>query len=76
MGAVREQRARYTRKTKVVFHNGKTQSELVARSLAHISLPLLYNPHLNALEEHPELKLTVGTLIAQRYRVVAQVTSL
>ena len=68
------------------------------RTLAHISLPLLYNPYVNGLrpashapraapsaasfqsaarctglEDSSELNLEVGTIIAQRYRVVASI---
>ena len=50
----------------VVFADGAPRTDAETRSLAHISLPLLYNPHVNGLEEYPELKLTVGTMVAQR----------
>jgi len=63
---LRRQRGKGSSQARVVFHDGETLDEEARRSLAHISLPLLYNPHVNGLEEYPELKLTVGTMVAQR----------
>lgn len=57
--------------TKVVFHDGAELSAAQEAELAHVSLPMLYNPHVNGLEDNPELPISVGVVIAQRYRVVA-----
>jgi len=56
----------------IVFHDGAPMTEEHKRSIAHIALPVLYNPHIGGLEDSPEVDLSVGTLVAQRYRVVAQ----
>ena len=47
--------------------------EAVETSLAHISLPLLYNPHVNGLEDESDLVLQVGGTLAGRYRVAANI---
>jgi serine/threonine protein kinase len=69
---LRRQRGKGSSQARVVFHDGEDLDEEARRSLAHISLPLLYNPLLNGLEDSSELSLATGTVIAQRYRVVAQ----
>ena len=46
-------------------------SDAEAANLAHVSLPILYNPHVNGLEDARELPVAVGTLLIGRYRVVA-----
>ena len=57
--------------TKVVFRDGAELSAAQGAELAHVSLLMLYNPHVNGLEDNPELPISVGVVIAQRYRVVA-----
>ena len=52
---------------------GPPYGTLPAEALAHISLPLLYNPHVNGLEDQAELTLPVGAVIAGRYRVAANI---
>jgi len=69
---MRKQRAKFAN-SKVVFHDGAELTPEKAQDLAHISLPLIYNPHLNGLEDSSELPLKLGMVIAQRYRVVAHI---
>ena len=45
-----------------------------AATVAHLSLPLLYNPLVNGLEEARELEVSVGMTIIGRYKVVASST--
>ena len=55
---------------RVVFHDPPPMPDK-ARKLAHIALPVLYNPHINGLEDNAELPLEVGQVIVERYRIVA-----
>ena len=57
--------------SRVVFHDPPAMSDAEAANLAHVSLPILYNPHVNGLEDARELPVAVGTLLIGRYRVVA-----
>ena len=59
-----------TPQTRVVFHDPPLMNETEASNLAHISLPLLYNPLVNGLEDAHELAVNVGTILVGRYRVV------
>ena len=68
---LRRQRGQTQGPTRVIFRDGREMSSEQANDLAHVSLPLLYNPSVNGLEDSSELPLVVGTVIAQRYRVVA-----
>jgi len=70
---LRTRRGQGTPQQRVVFHDPLQMSKETAETLAHISLPLLYNPHVNGLEDQPELSLPVGALIAGRYRVAANI---
>ena len=56
---------------RVVFHDPPPMSSDKARKLAHISLPVLYNPHINGLEDNADLPLEVGQVLVERYRIVA-----
>jgi len=69
--SLRRQRGQTHGPTRVIFRDGHQMSAEQANDLAHVSLPLLYNPSVNGLEDSSELPLSVGTVIAQRYRVVA-----
>ena len=68
---LRRQRGQTQGPTRVIFRDGREMSSEQANDLAHVSLPLLYNPSVNGLEDSSELPLVVGNVIAQRYRVVA-----
>jgi len=68
---IRRQRHRSQSQPRVVFHDGASLTQEQEKELSHVALPLLYNPHVNGLEDTSELALDVGTVIAQRYRVVA-----
>lgn len=68
---LRRQRGQTQGPTRVIFRDGRHMSAEEANDLAHVSLPLLYNPSVNGLEDSSELPLAVGVVIAQRYRVVA-----
>ena len=57
--------------TRVCFHDAPKPSE--PPFLEHLSLPMVYNPRRNALEDTRELKVEVGTVIVGRYRVVASI---
>ena len=70
---LRQRRGVGTPQQRVVFHDPAAMPAAIAETLAHISLPLLYNPHVNGLEDQPELLLPVGGLIAGRYRVTANI---
>ena len=58
---------------RVVFHDPKERDEAAVNTLAHVSLPLLYNPLVNGLEVSCEVALPVGSDIAGRYRVTANI---
>jgi hypothetical protein len=60
-----------TPQTRVVFHDAPPMSTSDQSSLAHLALPILYNPSVNGLEDARELPVEVGTLLIGRYRVVA-----
>lgn len=68
---LRRQRGQTQGPTRVIFRDGVHMSAEESNDLAHVSLPLLYNPSVNGLEDSSELPLAVGVVIAQRYRVVA-----
>ena len=70
---LRKRRGVGTPQQRVVFHDPVAMPTTTAETLAHISLPLLYNPHVNGLEDQPELSLPVGGIIAGRYRVSASI---
>jgi len=57
--------------SRVVFHDPPPMSSDKSRKLAHISLPVLYNPYVNGLEDNADLPLDVGSVLVERYRVVA-----
>ena len=58
---------------RAVFHDPPSMAEKEKDSLAHLSLPLLYNPQVNGLEEARDLDVGVGTVFIGRYRVVAAI---
>jgi hypothetical protein len=70
---LRQRRGVGTPQQRVMFHDPIEMPASVAETLAHIALPLLYNPHINGLEDQPELSLPVGGVIASRYRVAANI---
>ena len=41
--------------------------------IAHISLPILFNPNMNGLEDARELPLPIGATLVDRYRIVAAI---
>ena len=63
---LRRQRGQTHGPTRVIFRDGRQMSSEQENDLAHVSLPLLYNPHVNGLEDSSELPLSVGVVIAQR----------
>ena len=63
---LRQRRGVGTPQQRVVFHDPPPMPEPMASSLAFISLPLLYNPNVNGLEDQSELHLPVGALVAGR----------
>lgn len=69
--ALRRQRGQSHGPSRVIFRDGRPMTVEQEHDLAHVSLPLLYNPNVNGLEDSSELPLSVGIIIAQRYRVVA-----
>jgi len=62
---------RGTPQTRVVFHDPPSMNDSEAFKVAHVSLPVLYNPNVNGLEDARELLVAVGTILVGRYRVVA-----
>jgi hypothetical protein len=60
-------RAKHTTEGKVVFHDPPLMSQAEETELAYINLPMIYNPRLNGLEDMPNLRTGVGTVIAGRY---------
>jgi len=70
---LRQRRGVGTPQQRVVFHDPPPMPEPMASSLAFISLPLLYNPNVNGLEDQSELHLPVGALVAGRYRIAANI---
>eukprot|EP00966_Prymnesium_polylepis_P140390 3242938-Prymnesium_polylepis.1 len=68
--AYRKRRSR-DHMSRVVFHDPPPMTSDKARKLAHIALPVLYNPHINGLEDNADLPLEVGSIIVERYRIVA-----
>ena len=72
-GRLRQRRGTGTPQQRVVFHDPVEMPTEQAETLAHISLPLLFNPHVNGLEDQAELTLPVGAVIAGRYRVAANI---
>lgn len=69
--ALRKHHGHGTPQTRVVFHDPRTMNEAEAATLAHIALPVLYNPLVNGLEDANELAVSVGTILIGRYKVVA-----
>ena len=56
----------------VVFHDRPVMPREDAASLAQLSLPVVYNPHVNSRENTTELTLLdIGTIITDRYKIVA-----
>ena len=56
---------------RVIFHDSLSASQVTKEKLAHVALPMLYNPNFNGLEDRRDLALPVGEVIANRYRVEA-----
>ena len=55
-----------------VFHEPPAMPREDAASLAQLSLPVVYNPHVNSRENTTELTLLdIGTIITDRYKIVA-----
>ena len=57
---LRCQRGQTQGPTRVIFRDGMHMSAEEANDLAHVSLPLLYNPSVNGLEDSSETPLAVG----------------
>lgn len=59
--------------SRVVFHDPPSANTPRSNSLVRITLPVLYNPYTNGLEDEPELALDVGSVLIDRYRIVAHI---
>jgi len=57
--------------SRVVFHEPPEPPG--RQGLVRISLPVLYNPDCNGLEDDAELGLDVGTVLIDRYRIVSHI---
>jgi len=60
-----------TPQQRVLFHDRPEMPSAHKADLAFLSLPIVYNPHVNGLEDDAELQIDVNTVIIGRYRVVA-----
>jgi len=56
---------------RAIFHDPPPMSQGEMSKLAHISLPVLYNPLINALEDSRDLPIEEGTVLVGQYRVIA-----
>lgn len=59
--------------SRVVFHDAPTREAQKDDSLVRVTLPVLYDPATNGLEDEPELPLVVGSVLIDRYRIVSQI---
>ena len=70
LGMGQEDSARYrachTAKAEVIFHDPPVMSRAEERELAILNLPMFYNPHVNGLEDLPNLQPAVDAVIAGR----------
>ena len=55
------------------FHDPTPIPAAAAKQLGMISLPLVYNPLRNALEEVSELSIEIDAIIVGRYKVMAMI---
>ena len=55
----------------VVCHDRPVMPREDAASLAHLSLPVVYNPNVSSREDDSELTLEVGSVVIGRYKIVA-----
>ena len=67
---LRMRRGTGTPMERVVFHDSASAvGAEVKAPLAHVALPILYDPNANGLEDERHIALTEGSSIGKRYRV-------
>jgi len=60
-----------TPQQRVLFHDPPKMRSQHEADLACVSLPVIFNPHVNGLEDDSEVQIDVNTVIIGRYRVIA-----